>query len=57
MTVYNAAGQAVDVLACGLYPAGTHEVVWDAKGLPSGVYFYTLSAGDQSITQKCILLK
>ena len=36
---------------------GTYEVEWDASGLPSGIYFYTLEASDLIITKKMILIK
>ena len=49
----------------GMYSAGTHEVVWNAKGIASGVYLMRLSVdgGQQSAgtllheTRKVILLK
>jgi hypothetical protein len=34
-----------------------HSVVFDAKGLATGVYFYTLVTGDKKITQKMVLLR
>jgi hypothetical protein len=37
--------------------AGTYEVEFDAAGLPSGVYFYQLNAGDFISAKKMILLK
>ena len=36
---------------------GMHDVHLDASGLPAGVYFYTLMAGGQRLTQKMILLR
>jgi len=38
-------------------PAGTYEITYYAEGLPSGVYFYQLQAGDFINTKKMILLK
>jgi len=32
-------------------------VIWNAKGLPNGVYFYRLQTGDFVKTKKMILLK
>ena len=37
--------------------AGTYEVGFDGKELPSGVYFYRLKAGDFIKTKKMILMK
>ena len=38
-------------------PAGSHQVVFDAEGLPSGVYFVRLEAGDFAQTMKILLVK
>lgn len=35
--------------------AGRHEAVFDAAGLPSGLYFYRLQAGDYTETKSLIL--
>jgi len=37
--------------------AGTHQITFDGSGLPSGIYFAKLEAGDYSHVQKLILLK
>ncbi|MEN8192742.1 MAG: T9SS type A sorting domain-containing protein [Bacteroidota bacterium] len=55
--VYNNLGQLVTTLFNGVNEAGTHEVVWNAADLSSGVYFYTINAGDFVATKKMILLK
>ncbi len=36
---------------------GKYDVDFNASGLPSGVYFYKLSAGNFIQTKKMILLK
>lgn len=37
--------------------AGSHRVQFDAAGLPSGVYFYSLIAGGQRMTRKMVVLR
>ncbi len=38
-------------------PAGSHEVTFDGSGLPSGVYLYRLTAGENTAVGKMVLLK
>jgi hypothetical protein len=57
LKVYNSIGQEVATLVDGLQPAGVHQAVWDAKGLPSGVYIYRLNAGTFVETKKMTLMK
>ncbi len=40
-----------------LYPAGTHEITFDGSGLPSGVYYYRLTAGANVASGKMMLMK
>jgi len=57
LKVFNALGQLVATVADGEYVAGTHEVVFDASTLSSGVYFYTLTSSNFFATKKMMLLK
>jgi hypothetical protein len=58
ITVYNAIGKEVASLVNSVIPAGTHEAIFDASRLNSGVYFYTLKTGNNLVqTRKMILLK
>jgi hypothetical protein len=41
----------------GRLAAGTHQVVWDAAGQPSGVYYYRLEAGQFSETRKLLIVR
>ncbi len=57
LDVFNIVGQHVMTLADGSREAGIHTVVFDATAIPSGVYFYRLTAGQFVGTRKMILLK
>ncbi len=57
LTVYNAAGQQVALLAEGNKAPGNYEVVFNPKDLPSGVYFYRLTAGNFVETRKMMLIQ
>ncbi|RJP77052.1 MAG: T9SS C-terminal target domain-containing protein [Candidatus Zixiibacteriota bacterium] len=57
LRVYDTAGREVAALVNGWREAGAHKVTFDASGLPSGIYFARLSAGNLTQTQKLILLK
>jgi hypothetical protein len=43
LKVFTLRGEEVAVLVAEELPAGPHQVVWNATGSPSGVYFYRLS--------------
>ena len=57
LKVYDLAGQVVATLVDGMVEAGSHSVVFDGSQLASGVYFYTLQAGDFVQSQKMVLVK
>jgi hypothetical protein len=58
LKVYNIIGKEVASLVNSVVPAGSHEVVFDATGLNSGIYFYTLKTGNNFVqTRKMILMK
>ncbi len=57
LKVYNLLGQEVATLFSGLQQAGNHVAVFDASRLASGVYFYRLEAGNNSMTKKLLLMK
>jgi hypothetical protein len=48
LNIYNSLGEQVTSLVNGNQEAGYHEIRFDGAGLPSGVYFYRLQAGDLS---------
>ncbi len=58
LEVFNTLGERVRVLRDGtVQEAGSHSVVFDAQGLPSGIYFYRLQAGDFVETRKLVLMR
>ena len=67
VTVYSADGRLVRTLALGHQPAGIYQdrsraAYWDGKNTldelaASGLYFYTLTAGDFTATRKMLILK
>ena len=57
LKIYNVLGQEVATLMDGVKSAQTYNVTFDASKLSSGVYFYTLKFGEQSISKKMLLVK
>jgi len=57
ISIYNIAGQRVDVLANGYAEPGVYKQVWNAANFTSGVYFIRLEAGANVATQKVVLIK
>jgi hypothetical protein len=57
LVLTDVAGRQVARLSDGIRPAGDHSVTLDAKGLASGVYYYTLFLGDRSIRKQCVLIR
>lgn len=62
LEVYNIAGQLVKTLAAGNYESGIHSVNFNAEGLTSGLYIYSLKAAAEngetfSSVRKMTLLK
>jgi photosystem II stability/assembly factor-like uncharacterized protein len=61
LTVFDILGREVSVLVNRQMKPGSYEILWEASGLPSGIYFYKLTANggpaEFSNTRKLILLK
>ncbi|MBE7475499.1 MAG: T9SS type A sorting domain-containing protein [Ignavibacteriota bacterium] len=57
LTVYDMMGSEVAVLLNRYQEAGSYDVIFQAKDLASGIYFYTLTSGNFTATKKLILLK
>ncbi len=57
LRVYNSAGEQVKELFNGARTAGAHSIRFNADGLASGVYFYTMQAGGFKETKKMTLVR
>lgn len=57
VVVYNELGAEIMELANHEFGKGNHKLRFDATGLPSGTYFYKLTAGDFTQTHQMNLIK
>ncbi len=60
LEVFDVDGRAVgggSTPALHWYSAGSHEITFDGSGLPSGVYYYRLTAGANVASGKMVLMK
>jgi hypothetical protein len=55
--VFNIVGQEVATLVNRQYDSGVHKVNFNAGRLGSGIYFYTISAGEFNQTRRMTLIK
>lgn len=57
LLVFSMTGEQVAQLAEGLHEPGKYTVAFNASGLPSGIYLYSLITESKTITNKMTLLK
>lgn len=57
LNIHDLKGREVARLVNGFRSTGSHQVIFDASNLSSGLYFYTLISGDIKLTQKMMLMK
>ncbi len=57
LKVYDILGREIATLVSRSESAGTHSVTFDASRLPSGVYFYRLTAPGINLVRKMLLTK
>jgi hypothetical protein len=56
LDIFNIAGQKVQTFS-GVLESDSGRIEWDATDLPTGVYYYRLRAGQNSVARKAVLLK
>jgi hypothetical protein len=57
LTVFNLLGQKMKTLVSARQNSGNHQVVFDASGFASGIYFYRIKAGDFMDMRRMLLIK
>ena len=57
LSVLNALGENITTLVDEIRPAGNYKVTFDASDMSSGLYFYRLVSGTNTITKSMLLLK
>ena len=57
LKVYDLLGKEVTTLVNEQLQPGSYEVTFDGSNLPSGVYFYKLTAGNYTETMKMLMIK
>lgn len=57
ISVYNLMGQKVAELVNESKAAGSYNVTWNAANAASGMYYYRLESGGQTMTRKMTLIK
>jgi hypothetical protein len=57
LMIFNQSGKEIATLITGHLSRGRHQMVWNAEGFSSGIYFIRLDAGDHFDSKKCLLLK
>ncbi len=57
LKVYDILGRTVKELVNEFKDKGVYSVTFDGTGLASGVYFYTIEAGNFKETKKMVLVK
>ncbi len=57
LKVYDVLGKEVTTLVNEVKEPGEYSVLFDARGLSSGVYYYTLRSGNETTSKKLVLIK
>jgi hypothetical protein len=57
ISIYNLNGELIKTLIDNHKSAGYHKSTWNARDVPTGVYFYQIKADKFTDVKKCILIK
>ena len=57
LQIFNLLGECIRTVVDDIRQAGAYDVTVDASGLPSGVYYYRIVAGEFMQTKKMMLLR
>jgi hypothetical protein len=57
LIIYDAVGKEVQTLVNSRLNAGQHSYIWNAENYSSGVYFYSISAGNSTEMKKMLYIK
>lgn len=57
LSVFDVTGRVVQSISMGMVSAGQHQVTINGSDLPSGIYFYRLTAGTYQATKRMVLMK
>ncbi|MEA3287838.1 MAG: DUF1565 domain-containing protein [Candidatus Marinimicrobia bacterium] len=57
LIVFNMRGQRVEHQSFESLPAGVHQINWEARGLPSGLYLYQIESRKMKVTGKALLVR
>jgi photosystem II stability/assembly factor-like uncharacterized protein len=57
LEIYNVSGRQITTLLQGYQAPGTHKFIWNAEGLPGGIYFYQMTIDRRNLVRKALLIK
>jgi len=57
LTAFDLTGARIEPLFDGPLPAGAREVIWDARGVPAGVYLIRLETENELRAAKAVLIR
>lgn len=57
LAIYDILGSEVSTLVNNKLNAGRYKAIWNADNFASGIYFYSIKAGDYTATRKMVLVK